>query len=56
MRKEEKLAALDFLARKHPYATEYGHFWKNPFNPRSRGIRWTKTDLETLQKLQLKYH
>jgi hypothetical protein len=55
MRKEEKIAALIELARRYPRVKDVGHFWKNPFNPNSRGIRWTKTDLELFLELQQKY-
>ncbi len=55
MRKEEKLAALIELARRYPRVKDVGHFWKNPLNPNSRGIRWTRTDLALFLQLQQKY-
>jgi hypothetical protein len=55
MRKEEKLAALKELARRYPRVKDVGHFWKNPLDPNSRGIRWTKTDLALFLDLQKKY-
>jgi hypothetical protein len=55
MRKEEKLAALKELARRYPRVKDVGHFWKNPLDPKSRGIRWTKTDLALFLELQKKH-
>jgi hypothetical protein len=55
MNKEERIRALKALARKHPYAKDVGYMWKNPLNERSRGIRWSTTDLELFRQYQLKY-
>ena len=55
MKKEERLAALRALAKKHPYADFVGYLWKNPLNPRSQGIRWTNKDLAIFRSLQLEY-
>jgi hypothetical protein len=43
--------ALRELARQDPYA-ESGYLWKNPFNPRSLGRRWTPRTLEFFQRWQ----
>ena len=43
--------ALRELARLDPYATP-GYLWKNPFNPRSTGRRWTPRTLEFFQQWQ----
>jgi hypothetical protein len=53
MKKEERVKALKALAKKHPYATDLGHLWKNPLNPRSLGIRWTNRDLDLFKKFQI---
>ena len=55
MKKEETILALRELAKKNPYAEHVGYMWKNPLNPRSRGIRWTTKDLTLFRKLQLEY-
>jgi hypothetical protein len=44
MKVAERRAALFELARRHPFITEVGSLWKNPYNPRSTGIRWTNRD------------
>jgi len=43
--------ALRELARQNPYAAP-GYLWKNPFNPRSKGRRWTPRTLEFFQRWQ----
>ena len=43
--------ALRELARLDPYAAP-GYLWKNPFNPRSTGRRWTPRTLEFFQQWQ----
>ena len=43
--------ALRELARQDPYAAP-GYLWKNPFNPRSTGRRWTPRTLEFFQQWQ----
>jgi len=55
MKKEELLLGLRALAKKHPYAENVGYMWKNPLNPKSKGIRWSITDLKLFRKLQLEY-
>ncbi len=52
MLKAERIRALRQLARIHPTAEQTGFLWKNPFNPKSRGIRWTKKDLELFRQFQ----
>ena len=47
-----KINALRELARKHPYTENVGYIWKNPLNPRSRGIRWTHKDLNLFRHFQ----
>jgi len=44
--------ALRELARLHPDAEHTGYLWKNPFNPRSTGRRWTRRDLEFFRRWQ----
>ena len=55
MKKNELILALRELAKKHPYAENVGYMWKNPLNPRSKGIRWTVRDLKTFREFQLEY-
>jgi hypothetical protein len=55
MKKEELLIALRALAKKHPYAENVGYMWKNPLNPKSKGIRWSSRDLTLFRKFQLEY-
>ena len=43
--------ALRELARQDPYAVP-GYLWKNPFNPRATGRRWTPRTLEFFQRWQ----
>ena len=43
--------ALRELARLDPYAAP-GYLWKNPFNPRSTGRRWTPKTLAFFQQWQ----
>jgi hypothetical protein len=45
--------ALRALAKEHPRKKQVGFTWKNPLNPKSRGIRWTKTDLDLFRQYQL---
>jgi hypothetical protein len=49
MLKAERIRALRQLARIHPTAEQIGFWWKNP---KSRGIRWTKKDLELFRQFQ----
>lgn len=44
MKIAERRAALKELARLNPHAQSVGNLWKNPFNPRSTGIRFTNRD------------
>lgn len=55
MDKGERMLALRILAKEHPYAENVGFFWKNPLNPRSRGIRWTNSDLNMFKQFQSEY-
>ena len=55
MKKEELIFALRALAKKHPYTENVGYAWKNPLNPRSKGIRWSTQDLELFRKCQIEY-
>jgi hypothetical protein len=55
MKKEELTLALRALAKKHPYAKDVRFMWKNPLNSKSRGRRWTPTDLSLFRKFQLEY-
>jgi hypothetical protein len=52
MNKEERIAALKALAKKHPLTKDVGFLWKNPLNAKSKGIRWTPRDLEMFRKFQ----
>ena len=52
MKKEERIAALLALAKKHPRTKDVGFLWKNPLNAKSTGIRWTPRDLEIFRKFQ----
>jgi hypothetical protein len=52
MKKEERIIALRKLAKKHPKTENVGFMWKNPLNPRSKGIRWTTQDLNLFRKFQ----
>jgi hypothetical protein len=56
MNKQERINALRTLAMKHPvggvdHIYGYGR-WKNPLNPRSTGLRWTRRDLELFRQFQ----
>ena len=55
MKSEERMAALRELAKRHPRAKDVGFLWKNPFNSKSRGIRWSARDLEIFRQFQIKY-
>jgi hypothetical protein len=55
MKKEERIIALRILAKNHPYDENVGYMWKNPLNPRSKGIRWTTQDLLLFRKFQNEY-
>ncbi len=52
MLKEERIRALREYARMNPTAEHIGSIWINPFNPKSRGIRWTKKDIELFRRFQ----
>ncbi len=52
MLKEERIRALRELARRNPTTEHTGSLWINPFNPKSRGIRWTKKDIELFRQFQ----
>jgi len=54
MLKNDLINALRELARLHPYTENVGYIWKNPLNPRSRGIRWKRKDLELFRQFQKK--
>jgi hypothetical protein len=47
--------ALRTLAMLYPTMEDVGFMWKNPLNPKSRGIRWTKTDLAKFRQYQNEY-
>jgi len=55
MKKEELILALTALAKKHPHAKNVGFMWKNPLNPKSKGKRWSDTDLKLFRQLQIQY-
>lgn len=55
MNKEERMKALRALAKKHPRTEHVGFLWKNPLNFKSKGIRWTTTDLALFRKFQKEY-
>ena len=55
MKKEERIFSLITLAKKHLYDENVGYMWKNPLNPRSKGIRWSKQDLNLFRKFQIEY-
>ena len=55
MKKEELIIALKALAKKHPYVKNVGYMWKNPLNPRSKGIRWSTQDLKLFREFQNQY-
>jgi hypothetical protein len=50
MLQSERRKALKALAKLNPKG-KVGGIWKNPLNPKSRGIRWTPQDLD-LRKYQ----
>lgn len=52
MNKQEKITALTELAKQYPHIEHVGTMWKNPLNPRSKGIRWTKSDLILFRMFQ----
>ena len=52
MLKQERIRALQELARLHPTIEHVGTIWKNTFNPKSRGIRWRPSDLEMFREFQ----
>jgi hypothetical protein len=56
MTREQRIGGLKELALKHPegdvdHIYGYGR-WKNPLNPRSTGLRWTRRDLELFKLFQ----
>lgn len=55
MKKEDLVNALRALAKKHPYANDVGYMWKNPLNPKSRGRRWSSSDLSLFRQFQREY-
>lgn len=55
MKKEELIAALRALAKKHPHAKDVGYMWKNPLNPKSTGRRWSTSDLKLFRQFQAEY-
>lgn len=55
MKKVELELALRALAQKHLNAEHVGTLWKNPLNPRSKGLRWTNTTLDMFRKFQAEY-
>jgi hypothetical protein len=52
MKKEERLQALKALAEQKPYYEPFG-IWKNPLNPKSRGMRWRGDEVEIFKKFQI---
>jgi hypothetical protein len=56
MLKSEKIKSLKALAKLYPIGGVDHIFgrglWKNPLNPNSRGIRWTRKDLELFRYYQ----
>ena len=55
MNKKERITALKELARQYPDIEHVGTIWKNPLNMRSKGIRWTKSDLILFRMFQRDY-
>ncbi len=55
MNNREKTEALKELAKQYPHIEHVGTMWKNPFNPHSKGIRWTKSDLSLFRMFQKDY-
>lgn len=55
MNKQERILALRALAMKYPRVENVGHIWKNPLNPKSRGLRWTNSDLNMFRQFQSEY-
>ena len=56
MRTQERIFALKHLAEMYPRLEHIGFTWKNPFNPRSRGMRWRREDLAKFREFQTEYH
>ena len=52
MNKKEKVEALKALAKQYPHV---GTMWKNPLNTKSKGIRWTNSDLILFRMFQRDY-
>ena len=52
MKKDERMAALNELARRNPHIKPIGGSWPNPFDGKTH--RWTNADLEKL--LYLLHH
>jgi hypothetical protein len=55
MNKKEKIEGLKELAKQYPHTEHVGTMWKNPLNPRSKGIRWTNSDLILFRMFQHEY-
>jgi len=55
MNKREKIEALKELAKQYPHTEHVGTIWKNPLNTKSKGIRWTNSDLECFRKIILNF-
>jgi hypothetical protein len=51
MTRKQKVTALKALARKYPTGGPFG-VWKNPLDPKSRGMRWTGDDYEMFERFQ----
>jgi len=49
---KQDTVGLQALAKKYPTAENVGFLWKNPLKPKSRGKRWTKSDLALFRKFQ----
>lgn len=55
-RKHSRNDSLRALARKHPHSEHVGFMWKDPLNKKSKGIRWTRRNLNTFRKFQKSFH
>ena len=55
MNKREKIEALKELAKRYPHTEHVGTMWKNPLNPKSKGIHWTNSDLILFRMFQKDY-
>ena len=53
MKKDERMAALNELARRNPRIKPIGGSWPNPFDGKTH--RWTNADLELFKAFQSKH-